>query len=491
MRRIAASLLLLGGFLGALLWLLLRPPAPLAIPLPGLALSDVALVEPGQDRQEHRSLRVVGARIEAIEPARADPGDPYAGATVLPGFADLHVHFPPPALPGQSELFAFLLLYHGVTSVRIAGDSIEGSTQAVREGLALGTFPGPRIVSCGPFVDGDPPLWPNSIVVRDPDEARAAVRRIREAGYECLKAYDGLDAESMVALREAAHEAGLSVIGHVPRRVPFEVALLDDAQHLRGVHPRHSDLDAPYPGFLAAWLSLDEARLDFVTAVSLEHDLAHTPTLVALDRLVRMQDWDGLRAEPAAGLLPRFYFDALWSPEMGLNPSRRMRPEDFEMVTAALEQMKRTVGHLHRAGVRLHTGTDTLAPGIVPGASLHRELELLVDAGLSPEAALAATRESAAFLGVEGLGSLRPGAPADLLVFGRDPTRDLANLDSLRAVVRDGRVYRREDLDAQLERYRDHFQSAVYDAAGTAVVRAVLARLRRGPAPAAISPESD
>ena len=93
---------------------------------------------------------------------------------VLPGLTDMHVHFPPPALSGQTELFAFLMLYHGITAVRDAGDVDGQSSAPARDGVASGLFPGPRIFSCGPFLDGDPPLWGNSIVIGSPEEARAA-----------------------------------------------------------------------------------------------------------------------------------------------------------------------------------------------------------------------------------------------------------------------------------------------------------------------------
>jgi imidazolonepropionase-like amidohydrolase len=116
---------------------------------------------------------------------------------------------------------------------------------------------------------------------------------------------------------------------------------------------------------------------------------------------------------------------------------------------------------------------------VVPGASLHRELRLLVDAGFTPEEALTLSmRDSAEFLGVPGLGSLRVGAPAELLIFREDPTRSLDALDSLAGVVREGRLYTREMLDAQLARYRGHFEGALYDAIVTPLVRRALAAAR-------------
>jgi imidazolonepropionase-like amidohydrolase len=137
------------------------------------------------------------------------------------------------------------------------------------------------------------------------------------------------------------------------------------------------------------------------------------------------------------------------------------------------------VRRMGERGVRLHTGTDSLVAFVVPGASLHRELRLWVEAGFAPEQTLrASARDSAAALGVPGLGELRPGAPAELLILRSDPTRSLHALSEIAGVVRDGRLYTRERLDAQLARYRARYDGALYDGIVTPIVRRVLARTR-------------
>jgi imidazolonepropionase-like amidohydrolase len=120
--------------------------------------------------------------------------------------------------------------------------------------------------------------------------------------------------------------------------------------------------------------------------------------------------------------------------------------------------------------VRIHAGTDVGNPFLVPGASLQEELHHLVDAGLSPEEAwVTATRGPGEFLGDPGLGRVEPGAPADLLWFREDPTRDLDALATLEAVVADGRLYRREELDAALERARRRYRGWLYDRVSMAI----------------------
>jgi len=470
---VAAAVALVAG-----LYAIVRPPPPLALPPQGVTLDDVTLIRPGEGREEQRRLVVHGAAIERIERAPDGAVGPFAGMYVLPGLNDLHVHFPPGSPLGQSELFAFLLLYHGVTGVRDAGDVDGTATEPVRRGIAEGRFPGPRLRACGMFVDGKPPLWKNTLLAENPAAGRAAVESLAARGFDCIKAYNELAADTLAAVREAAHARGLPVIGHVPRRIPYEVAQLDDVQHLTGVAPP-GDPELRFPFTLRAFERLDDARLAQIIEVSLRAHIALTPTLVTVDRLIASEELSRVLAEPDVQLLPRMYRDVVWNPKGGTSVAGALGAEDFAMLRRAFAVMKRTVRRLAEAGVALHTGTDTLIAFVVPGAALHRELRLWVDAGFTPEQALrASTRDSAAALGVPGLGELRPGAPAELLIFREDPTRSLDALDSLAGVVRDGRLFTREALDAQLARYRAHFDGRLYDAVVTPLIRRMLARTR-------------
>ena len=273
--RVSLALGVLGLALAAVLAFALRPPSPLRPPAQGAHFARVQLVEPGASRRAPVSLRIEGSRIAAIAAAEGD--DAYSDAFVLPGLTDMHVHFPAFALPGEAELDAFLLLSHGITTARVAGDVRAGGSDGIRAAIERGEVAGPRLFSCMAFVDGDPPLWPNSQVVRTPEQARMAVNALADAGADCIKAYDGLDLQSTRALQAAARRRGLPVIGHTPRAVPFEEALLDDVQHLRGVHPPRVGESTQYPFFLAAWQRADDAWLEHISQVSLEHGVATRP----------------------------------------------------------------------------------------------------------------------------------------------------------------------------------------------------------------------
>ena len=465
---------------GLIVWRALTPPAPLALPESGAVLGAVLVVNPGIGRLEPRTVVIEDGRIAELRaPDREDP-DRYAGHTVLPGLIDMHVHFPPPTGLGQTELFAFEFLVHGVTSVRDAGDVDGRATAPARDGVRTGRFPGPRVFACGPFVDGPDPIWPNSIVVRTASEGADAVDRIADAGFDCVKVYDRLSPESLSGVQSQAAIRRLPLIGHVPQPTTYFDADLDDVQHLTGLGRTEGD-EQRFPRSLAAWRDFDDAAMAETARRIAAAGIANTPTLVALERVVATRDLARARAEPDVQLLPRLYRDAVWSRE-GSRLLGALGPAEYDEFTPALERHLAMVRALHAAGARIHAGSDTPNPFLVPGASLHRELHLLVAAGLSPEEAwAAATTMPGAFLArseLPSLGRIETGAPADLLIFREDPTADLAHLATLEAVIAAGRLYPREALEAQRQRYREYADGVVFDRLSVAVTNRILARLR-------------
>src|SRR5262249_32609265 len=150
-------------------------------------------------------------------------------------------------------------------------------------------------------------------------------------------------------------------------RVPYEEARLDDAQHLIGIAPPSADPGLRYPRLLAQWERLDDARLDHLIDASRRLGIANTPTLVTVDRMIRMGDYERLQQEADAQLLPAFYRQVAWNPQGGITQASQLDAAGFAMVERAFAVMKRTVKRMHDAGVRLHSGTDTLVAFVVPG----------------------------------------------------------------------------------------------------------------------------
>jgi hypothetical protein len=479
----AAALMALGA---SLLYLALDVPQPMPAPERGAAFSRVTLVEPAGNRIGPVSLRVADSRIAAIGAPTPRLTDEYADAIVLPGLTDMHAHFPATGFPGDDTYTALLFLLHGVTTVRLTGQVSPETIANWRERVTSGVRAGPRFYTCGPIIDGPNPVIPGSVSIRSAAQARSTVAEWAGRGVDCIKAYDHLDLATVTALREAAHEHGLPIVGHTPQSVSFEQARLDDVQHLRGVHPPFRDEPLSYPQFLRVWKRLDQAWIERAITVSRRHGIAHTPTLVAVEATVASRRWPQWRKSAPMQLWLPHMRDALWSGEVGFSPARFASHADLETVSDATRAMARMVGALYEAKVPIHTGTDANAPNLVPGASLWRELRLLVNAGLTPDQALAAsTRASPRFLGLPDAGRLHVGDSADLVLFREDPTRDIAALESMIGVVRDGRLYSKRDLEERLGRFRDHYSGFAFDRvlmpAMRSGLRALTAWLRSGP----------
>lgn len=257
----------------------LLPPAALKVPSQGLVLRAVTVVNPGLDRRLQQTLTVRGEHIESI--VDAVPGEVapeatarFAGAYVLPGLIDMHVHHPAAIAVGETQLFSLLYLEHGVTTVRDTGN-FDGSILKTRRRIRDGAFPGPRIFACGPVLDGEPAFWPNSRIVKDASEARDAVAEVAAQGADCIKVYNSLSAEALAAVREAAAQRRLPVIGHVPLAIPFEDAHLDDVQHLTGgAGAAHAaDWSGQLRETLQHWRHLDTARIDFIVRTSVQQSI--------------------------------------------------------------------------------------------------------------------------------------------------------------------------------------------------------------------------
>ncbi len=446
-----------------------RPPT-VAVPPPGVVLTDVNVVQPGEKPALAQTVVVDGGKITQVVPA--GPGDTsgrYAGCYLLPGLVDMHVHIPPPV----RDLCGLLFLAHGVTTIREAGDA-DGTTFDSRAAINAGEVPGPRIVACGPVLDGDPPFLPTSWPVRDAAAAEEAVAALAAQGADFVKVHHKLSAEALAGVRRAAARHNLRVVGHIPAAVPFAEAGIWDVQHLDGLVPYAREGESPRD-VQEKWAHLDGERIAWYVAVSREQGLVHTPTVVSGESLLWVAE-----GGPPAGMpvrqMPRYYHQVIWT-QMGNMPMfRYMRDGLIDLLRQGRQRMLEVVRALHAAGVRLHLGTDTAGmPYVVPGASLLRELALFVEAGLSPaEAWAAGTRAAGESLGLPGLGWIRPGDPADLLVFDADPTRELAALSTLRAVVAQGRFYTREALEEALAQHRARFERPAYDRAVTAIVRAMM-----------------
>jgi hypothetical protein len=466
--RSAARLPGAGAFrrLGALRWRAGVPRRSPALPLVEgrYLLPDVCLLGEGGARQEHVDVELDGERIAALRPAGSPSNarvlEDCRGRHVSAALVDMHVHFPPDNVLRLTSLFMLQMLRFGVTVVRDAGDPDGTATPAALAWVLSGALPGPEIHYAYAFVNHPPARWANSFDYRDPSDASGVVAELVRLGATWVKSYENLDFRCVAALKEAATNAGLGVMGHVPTQLGHEEALLPDAQHLFGVAPPRSLRRDHVVDRAIDWDQVDEAREDVIRRASAAHGLALTPTLNLTPNLLELDRYEEARFGPASRVLPRLFTDIIWHPHHGLPAFRDLGARDFDRARAALEKKCRLVERLYHDGIDLRLGTDTQQPFVAPGLGIHQELDSFERSGLSRRQVFdLATRGAAQALGLTEVGVPRVGARAELLVSSRSPLdADWQPLRDIHAVVARGRLTRSADLDASIARELARFE---------------------------------
>lgn len=395
-----------------------------------------------------QTVLVSDGRIEAVGPRAnlAIPSDfrsiDATGLYLIPGLVDMHVHLEHFQSPEVLKLF----VANGVTTVR----NMDGRPYILnwREAVRNGSMIGPTIYTAGPILDGDPPVLDDNAVVRDATEATAAVREQAVAGYDFIKVYTNLSAVAYRAVLSAAREHGLSVAGHIPSRVPVAEAFeLGQAsvEHLDGYDEIIEADDSPHRD---AWhwsrlylaMPADSAKMPPAAAATARAGVWNVPTLVQSEKVVAPETMHRWLAGPTMAYVPR-ELRRYWAPENRDPYSRRLLEEFGAEEQRILERGEdnRTgmVRALDAAGAGLLVGTDTPNPFVVPGFSVHEELENFVQAGLTPAAALAAsTRESARFLKARNdIGTIEEGKQAHLVLLRRNPLEAIENTREIAGVM--------------------------------------------------------
>ena len=286
----------------------------------------------------------------------------------------------------------------------------------------------------------------------------------KERGADFIKVYSLLPRDAYFAIADEARKRGIPFAGHVPDSVT--VAEASDAgqksiEHLTGVQFGCSAQgEAISAESQAATTHAAGARLRMRAAET--YDDAKAQSLFA--RFVRNGTWQCptltlLRSVSHSNYPQRLndsrlmYMSKRWrSSWASMDDSSRETVDDWAASRVYFSASLKLVGRMHRAGVSILAGTDVLNPYCFPGFSLHDELALLVEAGLSPMAALqASTSNAARFMGqLDRRGTIEPGKVADLVLLDKDPLADIHNTRSIQAIVLNGKLMPRAALDAML-----------------------------------------
>jgi hypothetical protein len=389
-------------------------------------------------------IRAIGSSVDTRGTRVID----CTGRYVMPGLADLYTHYWDPA---DSALY----LAHGITRVRTVCVPFQ---LAMGRAAERGEFPSPRVATISPPIDGIDANgrtdMPRGVAMTDPSQAPTLVERFASVGYREIKAFSLLTPQNLRALCAASN---VPVTANCPNAMSFEEAVdagvhcLDQLHnvargHMTGDAPAFWDRFDPVPG-----TQLDFGAIRGLARFLAERQVWSVPTLVFHQRNALAPE-EGMLDPALKFVTPSVIKDweatlTRWTRRARLADVRDWRRAQAQRAKAFSE----VVGIFHQEGAPLLTGTDSLNPWNVPGASLHVELANFVAAGMSPYQALRCATVNAARFLREGSGTLAVGERADLIVLRSNPLRDIGALESIEAVAVNGYILQRAEFDRLLE----------------------------------------
>jgi len=460
MKEVKGLLIGVSGCLALLVLLLFYvfklPTAPKSLSS-DFVLRDVSIINPLVSKTKVASLRVSNGNmlLSSVKKNADEFEDKYAGTFILPGLINMHSHSPSNNILNLGPMFSLAAVMHGVTTWRDAIDADGTGVPALREQIANGKWPTPRVVACALITRGET-RWPNSNILEQVKDATTLVKSLKERGYDCIKSYENLSIDLIAAIKQAANEEGMHVIGHVPDGLTIEQAGLPDTQHFFGVPntPQNNVIERN-----GDWRAVNEQRIQDVAGHIISKGMINTPTLVTLKQIQEYRDYSSALANENYRYIPQFYSETVWNPVEGLPVYRNMGRDVIARAKDALEKKQVLLKQLHEQGATLNLGTDTQQPFVVPGFAMWQEMHLFEEAGLAAEEVWAhATWKAQRQLTPESNGLLETGSEATFLVFSEDPTLSLDALSSLKAVVLRGQLYDIDDLKSAMKDLQSHYE---------------------------------
>jgi len=403
---------------------------------------------------EQQTVVVEKGRIKAIGPVDEVPIPEDARVIdgtdryLMPGLAEMHAHVPDSDSPNLDRNFS-LYVANGVTTVR--GMLGHPSHLDLRRDLLDGKVFGPRLYTSGPSLNGRS--------VNGPGHARQLVEEQHAAGYDFIKVHPGLSSDEFEALAQTANALGMPYAGHVPvaagvlRALELNMASID---HLDGYFaallPANSDGSGGYGGLFDVMLAdeLETGHIAEIASATAKTGTWNVPTEVLVELRVdetpvsELRNWPEMRYMPAATV-------QRWAEAK----ESVLEASDFdpEVAALAIEIRRRLILELQRAGAGLLLGSDSPQVFNVPGFSIHRELDALVSAGLTPfEALRTGTAAVDEFLG-SNAGIVAVGREADLVLLDANPLEDILNSRRIHGVMVRGNWHSAAILAERLNPY--------------------------------------
>ena len=449
----------------------------LTFAIPRIIIKDATLIDAANPIRENMTIVLQGDVIQSIEEsgsviinAQNDTIVDARDKFIIPGLWDSHVHLT--FVPELDYKTAYdLFLANGITSIRDTG-AVLSKLQPAIDYANEHPHKAPRLFYSGPLIDGSlrvykgkEPGFPElSIGVDEHTDNEAIVNVLIDQGASFLKTYEMLSAKTFLGLLSIAKEKNLRVTGHIPLSIDLIEAIdagLGGMQHIRNLdlacannseeilRQRQALLKNrdSLPGsalrtkihqlqrFVAIG-NLDEERCIKVIRHLAANNVFQTPTLTinTLDskRFYADQEWRDTYQYLPKNLQKNWYIESIDMAKKEVSENDKIF-EDWSM---------KIVGLFNKYGVKIIAGTDTPIGFLTPGYSLHKELELLVEAGLNPLQALqSATVTPAEFFNLESkMGTIEPGKYADLVILNGNPLDSIKNTQNIHMVIAKGEI---------------------------------------------------
>ncbi len=438
-----------GIFVTTVLCLAVASAVPAAEPT--VVIERCSLFDPESGKMlPERTIVIRGTQIDRVSGAD-ELGDIPADATLidgrgkfaLPGLIDAHVHVVHVLdfahVTGDEVLPLYLAA--GVTSIRSTGDELVAATLVARIAAAHPEW-SPRVFTCSPLLDADPPIHRDvGQAITDAAKVPALFDDLAQWNVTTVKIYAGTSRPVGRAIIDEGHRRGLFVTAHLGGYSAQDAVAdgVDGLEHIWSVFnyviPPEVTTDPGHRGRL----DLSNPLCELLVAELVQRKTFVDPTLAVFRNMILLPDVPEVRDHPDNALVPQrlrdfwpVYLARTGCPQGGSLEDRRREFAKFQELT----------GKLYRAGVPLLVGTDSPEPQVPPGFSLHQELEMLVESGLPPAAALrAATLTNATVLGEqERLGSISAGKQGDIVLLTANPLDDIRHTRRIELVIHSGVV---------------------------------------------------
>jgi imidazolonepropionase-like amidohydrolase len=487
-RILCVAALLCPGYAAAQRVDALKPGARkyVSVGTPKVVLEHVEVIDgTGAAAVRDQNITLEGGKITAISAGADVPASEgttvldLRGKAVIPGIVGMHNHLFYLAFPGLAADYSFerpalfhqmsfsaprLYLANGVTTMRTAG-SVDAYTDVrLKQAIEAGTLPGPHLDVTGPYLEG---VSDNQNLqmrqLTGPEDARQTVAYWAERGVTSFKAYAHITREEMRAAVEEAHKRGLKVTGHLCSVTYLEAAEIgiDNLEHgffgNTELDPgRKPDICSDSAGdYTLEQMAPGSAEAERLIGTLIRHHVAITSTLPGT--AASLPDEGALGGRPPVRPAVQ---EAMSPAAREADLAWKNRPAN-KLAQAATALLFRREMELERAfvaaGGLLLAGPDPVGiGGNIPGFGDQREIELLVTAGFTPVQAIRiATLNGATFLGRQDhIGSIAVGKNADLVVVNGNPATNIADIENVEIVFKDGVGY---DTKKLLDSVKGHY----------------------------------